>query len=193
MGKVQIIKKSRKEQRCSKCGKVIPVGSRYYKGLLNFHPDINRCTSCGLESWEVTTSDYQLQVGQIVYRWQDTYGVGTNSAEDISSELESIRDELQDKLDNMPEQLQESDSGMLLQERIESLESAIDELENIDIESLQESVLEECYETEDDEEVDWDELMDDESVDDETKYELSNALDEKISEEIESALSEINI
>ena len=33
MGEVKIVNKSRKEYKCSKCGKVIPVGSRYYRGI----------------------------------------------------------------------------------------------------------------------------------------------------------------
>lgn len=50
MGKVTIIKKSRKECKCGKCGNIIPVGSRYYRGELNFARDIIRCDSCKLES-----------------------------------------------------------------------------------------------------------------------------------------------
>lgn len=44
------------------------------------------------------------------------------------SDLESLRDETQDKLDNMPEGLQEGDTGQLMQERIEAVEAAIDTL-----------------------------------------------------------------
>lgn len=63
--------------------------------------------------------------------------------ESIKSELEEMRDECQDSLDNMPEHLQESsDSGMLLQERIESLDSSIDNLDMLDPEGW-ESELEE--------------------------------------------------
>lgn len=146
MGKVQVIQKSRKECKCNKCGRIIPVGSKYYKGEINFGPTIRRCESCGLEAWEVTTSDYQLQVGEIVYRWQDNYSKDQNGVEEIVSELESIRDDLQDRLDNMPEQLQEADTGMLIQERIEMLEDAISELENIDEDSIKEEKLREYAE-----------------------------------------------
>ncbi|MCD8221091.1 MAG: hypothetical protein LUD07_02655 [Clostridiales bacterium] len=54
MGKVQYIKKSRKEYTCGKCRQSIPVGSPYYRGILNFHQPIIRCVSCGLKSYEVT-------------------------------------------------------------------------------------------------------------------------------------------
>lgn len=116
MGKVNVIQKSRKECRCSKCGKTIPVGSKYYRGSINFHPDIVRCSDCGLESWEVTTSDYQLQAGEIVYRWNENYGVTEDAIESIRGDIESLAEELQERLDNMPESLQDSDTGMILLE-----------------------------------------------------------------------------
>ena len=141
MGKVQVITKSRKEYKCSKCGKVIPAGSRYYKGEINFGPTIIRCTECGLESWEVTTSDYQLSAGQIVYKWQEDYSADQDGVDSIISALEELRDELQDRLDNMPEGLQEGDVGQLLQERIDALDSAISDMESIDIDTIQEDAL----------------------------------------------------
>lgn len=136
MGSITLVKKSRKEYKCRKCGKVIPKGSSYYRGCLNFHPDIIRCTSCRLKSYEVTSSDYVKSVGPIVEDWRDSYSLTQEGVEEMISDLEEIRDEQQDHLDNMPEGLQEADTGMLLQDRIDSLESAIDELQNVDIESI---------------------------------------------------------
>ena len=52
--------------------------------------------------------------------------------EDIKSQLEELRDETQERLDNMPESLQESDSGQLLQERIDECDNLISEFESID-------------------------------------------------------------
>lgn len=144
MAKVQVIQKSRKENVCRKCGKTIPVGSKYFRGEINFGPTIIRCASCGLQSWEVTTSDYILAVGPIVYNWRDDFDFSDETvAEDIASALESIRDDQQDRLDNMPEQLQDSSTGELLQERIDALESAIDELGYIDVDDLKRDALEE--------------------------------------------------
>lgn len=54
--------------------------------------------------------------------------------EEICSEIENLRDECQESLDNMPDQLQESDTGQMLQERVEALDGWKDELENIDTE-----------------------------------------------------------
>lgn len=50
----------------------------------------------------------------------------------IMGELEDLRDETQERLDNMPEGLQESDTGQLLQERIDECDNLISEFECID-------------------------------------------------------------
>ena len=177
MGTVKIINKSRKETRCMKCGNIIPVGSKYYRGELNFARDIIRCDTCKLEAWEVTTSDYQLRVGALVYKWGETYDLSISGVEEIISELEDIRDDLQDKLDNMPEGLQQGDTGQLLQDRIDSLESAIDELSSIDEDCIKEEIASE-YGSEDDEEPEYDE----------DNAEMVEAFEEKISDAIDEAL-----
>ena len=140
MGKVSVIKKSRKEYKCSKCGNVIPVGSTYYKGEINFGPTIVRCSNCKLESWEVTTSDYRLAAGEIVYRWKENYGEAEDAIDNIVSDLQNLADDLEGRLDNMPEGLQEGDIGQLLQERIDTLESVISDLECIDIDSMKDDI-----------------------------------------------------
>ena len=134
MGKIYKVEKSRKEYTCGRCRTKIEKGQPYLRGELNFSRPIIRCCKCGLQPWEVTTSDYQLSVGEIVYRWQDNYEVSEEGRDDLVGELESIRDDLQGRLDNMPEGLQEGDTGMMLQDRIDCLESAISELEEIDFE-----------------------------------------------------------
>jgi methyl-accepting chemotaxis protein len=54
--------------------------------------------------------------------------------EDIVERVRQLSDESQDSLDNMPDHLQEtSDSGMLLQERVENCDQMIDELEAVDL------------------------------------------------------------
>lgn len=56
-----------------------------------------------------------------------------SSMEQLISDIEELRDETQNSLDNMPSQLQDADSGQLLQERIEALESWISDLQSIDL------------------------------------------------------------
>lgn len=134
MGKVIHVKKSRKEYKCSKCGEVIPKGSEYLKGELNFQRPIIRCCKCGLAQWEVTTSDYLLRIGRLMNEFESDYDMSTEDCQDeIAQELEDIASDLQDRLDNMPESLHESDAGMTLQSRIESCESAADEVRSIEV------------------------------------------------------------
>ena len=52
--------------------------------------------------------------------------------DDVKSSLEELRDETDDRLNNMPESLQGGPTGELLQERVDSLDSTISELEYID-------------------------------------------------------------
>jgi len=56
------------------------------------------------------------------------YVAATGAIERVIADLESIRDDEQDKYDNMPESLQSSDRGDTMQEGIDDLESAIEAL-----------------------------------------------------------------
>ena len=162
MAKVNVIQKSRKEYKCSKCGKVIPVGSKYYKGEINFGPTIIRCSDCKLEAWEVTTSDWQLATGAIINRWEEDYGLNDSTPEELRDEIENIMDDQQGRLDNMPEGCQEGDVGQLIQERIDACEAAMDELDNIDIDSLKADALSEYIGDDEDgnyDDMDYDEVL----------------------------------
>ena len=53
------------------------------------------------------------------------------SLEEIKDKLDSMMDEEQDKFDNMPEGLQESERGEAMQEAIEQLETACDNLDEV--------------------------------------------------------------
>ena len=141
------VNKSRKEYKCSKCGQIIPIGSSYLRGDLNFSKPIIRCTKCGLKPYEVTTSEYVRSVGAIVEDWRQLYSPDEDGRDNIVDDLGAIRDELQDHFDNMPEGLQYGDTGQLLEERISYLDDAITELEEIDFED-------------NDEEIDFEELID---------------------------------
>lgn len=62
----------------------------------------------------VDASDLEMEIGSLV------------------DDLQTLADECQDSLDNMPEQFQEAESGLLLQERIEGVEGWVSDLESID-------------------------------------------------------------
>lgn len=91
--------------------------------------------------------------------------------EEITSDLESLRDTCQESLDNIPEQLQDAPAGQTLQERIDALDEEISEFENIDTE----------FESQKDEETDRD-TMSDEEWEEELEQEKSEWIDEKIGE-----------
>ena len=153
MGIIRQVLKSRRDYVCSKCRRTIPKGSSYYRGELNFMPSIIRCSSCGLKWYEVTTSDYIRDVGAIVEDWQESFAVQDGVWEEIASNLEEIMDGCSERLENMPEQLQEeSEAGQRLQERVDGLESATDELRDCSMEEFLQAGYEELTE-EDQEEI----------------------------------------
>ena len=57
--------------------------------------------------------------------------------EEIKNKLETMRDEEENKFDNMPEGLQDSERGEAMQEAMEQLEMACDSLDEV-ISDLQE-------------------------------------------------------
>jgi hypothetical protein len=143
---------------------------------------------------QLTQSAYLSSLYQIMEEIED---FNPNSAEeiqsfkdDIISNLEELRDTTQDSLDNMPESLQYSPTGELLQERIDSLESAISEFESLDLDfeekddsELMEMIAEE--EGLDTEEEGWQEEITSDQVD-EKRQELE---DEWVSEKLEEIQS----
>lgn len=187
MGKVVSIKKARKEHKCSKCSKVIEVGQPYKKGVINFHPDIIRCVDCGLKSYEVTTSEYCKEVGCICEDWSENYGCDETTVGQIVDTLNDLLSQCEDNLENMPDSLRESSStGETLQTRIEQLEDAISELEQIDPDTIRREAEESATDEIDREEFDSDEEH--EAAIDERTQEL---FEEALSDAIEEAISSL--
>ena len=59
-----------------------------------------------------------------------------SDCEEISQAISDIRNEEEEAYDNLPEGIQESERGERMQEVIEHLESAIDEIDNVDIDDI---------------------------------------------------------
>ena len=76
---------------------------------------------------------YSIQESVEDFSPEDPDEVG-EFVEELISDLEELRDTCQESFDNIPEQLQEGNSGQILQERIENLDDVISNLENIDTE-----------------------------------------------------------
>lgn len=138
MARVNEVKKSRKEQKCSGCGKIIPVGSPYKWIAFNYGPTVVRCCTCGFKPYETTSNEYLREVGRIKYEYEESINTCDNIedlenvVEDLKGELETVRDELEEKRDNLPEQFQYSGPGEVIEERIDNLDSVLSDLENVD-------------------------------------------------------------
>ena len=85
--------------------------------------------------WQLTTSPFL----QWLYRFEHDLELDTSSldglkgsVQDMIEEIETARDEVQESYENMPEQLRDtSDSGMLLEERLDALNEWLDNLQEI--------------------------------------------------------------
>ena len=126
MPKVHFVKSARKENSVAK------VGESYYWWQFRFGG--KRFSKTYPKRSQLTQSPFLSELYDVEDRIGDS--IDEDQAAEIICDLEALRDECQYSLDNMPEHLQEaSDSGMLLQERIDNLEDWISEIENIDWES----------------------------------------------------------
>lgn len=114
---------------------LVSKGQEYYRWSFNFGPTYVSLTYPKRQ--QLTQSDFLQQA----YDIEDALSeFSTENVEEIESfieekkeEIQSLLDETQEKLDAMPESLQYSPTGELLQERIDGLENAINELDNIDV------------------------------------------------------------
>ena len=127
MGKIYT-QVARKEYVCTKCGKAIEKKETYKKLVAMYSKPRLACSNCNFKRSETTSSDYLSQVWDL----QDEANVtNEEEAHDVKCVLESIKDEQQEKLDNIPEQLKEAEAGSTLQERIDNLETAINDIESV--------------------------------------------------------------
>lgn len=97
----------------------------------------------------------------------------------------------------MPEQLQEASSGELLQERIDMLESVIDELSNIDLDGIKDDAVDNCEELHSDDDdgssfdIAYDDILWSDNYSESIKASLVEYFDVEVRNQIESALSGI--
>lgn len=113
---------------------IVKKGQTYYSWAFAYRP--KQISLTYPKPRQLTQSDFMIQM----YDIQDEIdGAICDEPEDfesvkdeIVSQIESLRDETQDKLDNMPESLQYSPTGELLQERVDACESWQSDIESID-------------------------------------------------------------
>lgn len=129
MPRVTFVKKARKDNPA------VSKGESYYHWKFRFggkHYSVARPRSS-----QLTQSAYYGAVRGMVEQIEDTGSIDNEDdlialRDSIVEQLEGLRDETQDSRDNMPEALQDAPTGELLQERVDALEEAIGEIENID-------------------------------------------------------------
>lgn len=126
---VNFVKKARKDYPDIEVKK----GEPYYWWKFNFGPKVRSKTRPRRS--QLTRSDFLATVLNLEDNFTLDRENPQSTIDDFVTELENLRDECQEKFDNMPEQLQEtSGSGQTLQERIDSLEEWTSELESVDTE-----------------------------------------------------------
>lgn len=82
---------------------------------------------------QLTSSEYQQRLFSIIEDLEAWQGDWTEvDRNELVAQLEELRDETQEKYDNLPEGLQQGDTGVLLEERVSNLDGWIDELNSID-------------------------------------------------------------
>lgn len=128
MPRVHTVKKSMKEYP----GTDIKKGDTYYWWEFRYG---------GLRRSKTYPKPYQLTNSpflQGMYRAQETQqnlvaDDGLEQAiQDLAQELRDLGEEAQSSFDNMPEGLQQGDTGQLLEARVSAMEAAADALEEID-------------------------------------------------------------
>src|SRR5687768_5532152 len=163
MPRVTIVKAARKAQgTCGKCSAKISVGDGYRWWKFRYGGRRVRCVKpeCAPRAGDLTQSAFYSQL----YDIQDSFqaAVDNQSADDLraaADELRSLGEECSSYRDNMPDSLQDSETGELLQTRADEcesrasdIESAADELENLpEPDGWQQYAEDEAIEREEDE------------------------------------------
>lgn len=99
---------------------------------------VTRCSMTRPKPSQLTMSDFWT----LVFSLQESMAGPFETSEDLeytrndwAQQARDIGQEQQDKLDNMPQQLQDGDTGQMLQDRVQACEDWADEIEAVDIPS----------------------------------------------------------
>jgi hypothetical protein len=188
---VQYISKDgkKKGQTLSKTDRTIPAdksdkifiakGESYYWWAFQYRP--KQYSKTQPKRSQLTGSDF---LGQL-YDMEDRLAeCSVSSKEDFDSfkeelmdDIENLKSEQEDKLSNMPDQLQSAPSGELLQERIDGLENWHSELDGVECDIDEDEIREELKSENEDEE----EKMNE----DEIEVEVQEKVMEKVGEALE--------
>ena len=136
MPRVTTVDKARQDQgKCEKCGTEIKAGMPYLWWKFRYGGKHKRCKACPPKASDLTQSEFLAAVADFQERsFSDAESLDDleSQKDELVSDLESLRDEQEEKRNNMPENLQESATGELLQERYDGIDSVLSELEQLD-------------------------------------------------------------
>jgi hypothetical protein len=119
---------------------VIEVGQPYLYWEFQYGPKRVRCTKveCAPKPQDLTQSEYMIRAYELDDELQLILNREVSSKDDaqtVASDLEAFADtidefaqEQRDKLDNMPEGLQQGNAGQLLEQRAGALEDSANEI-----------------------------------------------------------------
>ena len=143
MATVNFVKKARKDNPAVK------KGESYYWWAFRFggtHYSKTQPRPSQLTQSEFLSTIYSI--GEDLEDAEASENLRENIADAISN-LETLQEETRDKFDNMPEGLQQGDTGQLLEERVSAIDDMLSELNAIDTEpgdDLDEAALKEFWE-----------------------------------------------
>lgn len=211
MPRVNTVQKTQKARKCGKCGETIEIGQPYRWWKFRYGGKRERCMKpeCSPKASDLTQSaflggmaDAEQAHADAIRNVQEGGGDLNSFAEELRGIAETVRElgeEAQSSLDNMPEGLQQGDTGQMLEGRVSSCEEIADALESAADEA--ENALSELPDDEPQE--DWTDeqlnslagtLGEDEKEEDESREDylerLKDALEQKRQEAIDQAVSE---
>lgn len=133
MPRVNHVKAARKHQgTCEKCGCELPVGSPYRYWEFRYGGTHKRCMKpeCSPKASDLTQSEF---LGQL-YDLQDRLGSieSEDDRDSLADDIEQLGQEQRDKFDNMPEGLQQGDTGQLLEGRADGCDDWAERLRGHD-------------------------------------------------------------
>lgn len=215
MPRLNIINKAQKGQgKCGKCGTEIKVGDAYVYWKFRYGGKRIRCNApaCRPRPSEMINSPFLSQAAALAEGLEDAVAAFENdpdvealqgAVEEAASGFRELGEEAQGSFDNMPEGLQQGDTGQMLEQRAERCEEIADELEGLDLQSIWDESCSEHPEDTPDES--WDDadldklaetLQQDERGEDETKEDfaqrLAEAIDDARSEAMTAIVDEVN-
>ena len=170
MARAHYVKKARKDNPAVK------AGESYWWWQFRFGG--KRYSATQPRSSQLTQSAYYSTIRSIcegIDDWKGGAGDLESLRDELVQQLQAAGEECQESLDNIPEALQEAPTGELLQERIDTCEGGVSELESYDIETGVQ------------------EIADDEDMDDEEKETALQEWVDETTSEFSSFVSECEV